>query len=143
MQFLVPINKTKEFEVSFFNSLAYAIQTLAEETNKWPDKVIFIGPLGKELYDIIIKNAWDLSKFNPTHLHSAVSKIRIEYSKPITFTQDHGITKGDSLHGKIINGIPGPETIAKLINFSAMPSFSVEKQERPFLEVILKRDNLP
>jgi len=139
MQFQVPINKDKTFEINFFNLLAESLQTLAIENNKWPDKLTFIGPLGKELYDIHIKNDWDLSKFNPIHLQSAASKIRIEYKEPITIKQERGALKGDTLHDKIINGIPGPETVSKIINYAATPQYTIEKQERPYLEIHLKR----
>jgi len=139
MQFEVPITKDPEFANQLLSTLSDYLVELKEETGKWPDRVSFGGPLGKELSSFIEEREWDLKKFGPTH-EGIVNKIVFYYSKPIDQIEDRGGTIFDErLHGKRVNGIPGPETIAKLVSTYAAPAFIIQRQVRPTREIKLIR----
>lgn len=145
-EFKVPHEKNSNFKMEFFSFIASCIDEIGSQTGKWPDKMSFIGNIGKELLDIIEENEWDFSRFNPTHERSIVSKIIIEYQKPLTQCEDRdiitgkeGTIKGDSLTGQQMNGIPGPDTISKISNYGLSTNFTIERQIRPKLEVKLVR----
>lgn len=142
IEFKVPIDKKSEFNSRFFSLLSDSIYNIGRENQKWPDSIKFIGPLGKELFDLISTNNWDLSKFNPEcpNPFGSLNKIVIEYQNPITQITDNSITSDSSLNGKIIKGIPGPETVSKIINYSIGSDFKTEKTVRPSIHIILKRE---
>lgn len=139
MKFKVPINKESDFPMIFFEFFASKMQTLASEYNKWPDKVTFLGKIGKELINIIEDKGWDFTKFNISHESTLVEKIIIEYTKPIDEIDDLGYLSGDSLHGKTMDGIPGSNTVDKLKAHSLNTSFRIERKIRPTLEIKLVR----
>ena len=139
MQFEVPITKDPEFANQLLSTLSDYLVELKEETGKWPDRVSFGGPLGKELFSFIEEKSWDLKKFGPTH-EGIVNKIVCYYSKPLDQIEDKGGTIFDErLHGKRVNGIPGPETIAKIVSAYAAPAFIIQRQVRPTREIKLIR----
>jgi hypothetical protein len=139
MQFEVPITKDPGFAGLLLETLSDQLIALKEETGKWPDQVVFGGPIGKELFSFIEERAWDLKKFGPTH-EGIVNKIVFGYSKPLDQIEDRGGTVFDErLHGKRVNGIPGPETIAKIVSTYAAPAFVIQRQVRPKREIILIR----
>ena len=139
MTFNVPVLKDNNFAASFFYFFAGQIDQIASENQKWPDKVTFTGILGRELLDIINDKGWDFKKFNLKHEQSIVDKIIIEYSKPLDEIEDSGYAKGDSLHGRTMEGIPGSETMSKMNDHSLNMTFKIERKIRPKLEVKLKR----
>lgn len=135
----IPATKNSEFDVLFFNSLSQGLEDLAMETDKWPDQIIFHGKIGKELFDLLADRGWDLSRFNPTYVDNVVNKIVIQYSKPLDQIEDRGYAKGETLDGKITNGIPSSETMSKIVTASISPVFTIKRQIRPKLEIRLKR----
>lgn len=145
---LVPQTKDSSFEIDFFQAISTGLESLAAETNKWPDKLLFTGDLGKELFDLIENKGWDLKHFNPCHIPGPVDKIIFEYSKPLEQIEDRGgVTMQDSLHGKTIEGIPGPETVSKIIGatIGQLPNkdphlaYTIKRTVRPKFEIKLKR----
>jgi hypothetical protein len=139
VKFNVPIVKGNDFPMLLFGLLSNQIQQLATEHEKWPNKVTFLGQIGKEILDIIEEKKWDFDKFNLTHEQTSVNKIIIEYTKPLDQIEDMGYAKGDSLHGQTMKGLPGDETISKLKNHSLNMSFQIERKIRPKLEIKLIR----
>lgn len=139
MKFKVPILKGNDFPILLFNIISENIQNLAYEHRKWPNKITFLGQLGKEIFDIIDEKKWDFGKFNITHKLHTVDMIIIEYNKPLDQIDDMGYIKGDSIHGKTMEGIPGTDTISKLRGHSLNMNFKIERKIRPKLEIELIR----
>jgi hypothetical protein len=145
-KFKVPLEKDSLFYQDFFMLMSNSMQELLIDYQKWPDEIQFSGRLGKELNDIIIEKEWDFSKFNIKCLPiSSLNKIIFKYSKPLTVsdfkTEDGSIThiNADSLNQKTINGIPGSETMNKIILNSIGKGFNIEKTVRPEIEILLIR----
>lgn len=140
MQFSVPIKKENSFSTSLFNLLSDCIFELKSESGKFPDRIVFNGPLGKEVHSFILEKGWDLKQFGLQSSDSIVNKIIFEYSKPVDQIEDKGATIFDEgFNNRKINGIPGPETIQKIIGAYSAPAFKIERQIRPKLEVRLIR----
>jgi hypothetical protein len=140
MQFKVPKIKHSSFSTEFFNLLSDSIFELRHECGKLPDRVTFSGPLGKELHAFILEKGWDLKQFGLQSAESLVDKIIFDYSKPIDQIEDRGATIFDeSFNNRKINGIPGPETIQKILGAYSSPAFKIERQVRPKLEIKLTR----
>ena len=140
MQFKVPIEKDVAFANSLLDVLSSCLTELKTETGKWPDRLIFSGSLGKEIHAFLIDKDWDLSHFNPTYLTSAVNKIRLEYSKPISQIEDRESTIFDgSLSSREISGIPDARTMAKITSVASSSGFKIERSIRPSLEIRLFR----
>lgn len=140
MQFKVPQIKTAQFATDLFNLLSDSIFELKGECGKLPDQVTFSGPLGKEVHSFIVEKGWDLKQFGLSFENSPVNKIRFEYSKPVDQIEDKGATIFDEgFNNRKINGIPGPETIQKIIGAYSAPAFKIERQVRPNLEIRLTR----
>ena len=123
----------------FFEFIAGQLQQLLVEYQKWPNKVTFLGQMGKELFDIIKEKEWDFDKFNLSHTATGVEKILIEYDKPLDEIEETGYLRGDSIHGQTMNGIPGSDTIGKLKDYSLNTSFRIERKIRPKIEIKLIR----
>lgn len=145
-QFRVPLEKDSFFYQEFFMLMSNSMQELLIDYQEWPDEIQFIGKLGRELKDIIVDKGWDFSKFNIKCFNSSpLNKIVFKYSKPLTVsdfkTEDGSIPhiNADSLNQKMINGIPGPETMNKIISNSIGRGFNIEKTVRPELEILLIR----
>jgi len=139
VKFKVPIDKKSDFPMIFFEFFASRMQTFASEYNRWPDKVTFLGNIGKELINIIEEEGWDFTKFNISHKSTLLEKIIIEYTRPIDEIDDLGYLTGDSLNGKTMDGIPGSNTIDKLKAHSLNTSFRIERKIRPSMEIKLVR----
>lgn len=140
LEFKVPIEKKSEFISRFFNFISNQVSRIAFDNQKWPDSIKFTGPIGKELINIIKEKEWDFNRFNPVHVSGPTNKIIIEYLKPITQTSDTGATIDSSLNGKIIKGIPGPDTASKIVSYSsANTAFKIERTLRPSIHILLKR----
>lgn len=139
MKFNVPILKGNNFAADFFHFFADCIDQIAYENQKWPDKITFVGNIGKELIDIINDKQWDFKRFNLKHENSIVDKIIIAYSKPIDQIEDSGYISGDSLHGQTMKGIPGEKTMSSISNHAINTNFRIERKIRPKLEIKLIR----
>jgi hypothetical protein len=140
MQFKVPQIKPQSFATDLFNLLSDSIFELRNECGKLPDKIIFSGPLGKEVHLFITEKGWDLKQFGLQVSTSIVNKIIFEYSKSVDQIEDKGATIFDeSFNSKKINGIPGPETIQKILGAYSAPAFKIERQVRPKMEIKLIR----
>lgn len=139
MRFEVPISKDAAFINLLFTTLSDRLVELKEETGKWPDRIHFGGSIGKELLSFIEEKGWDLQKFGPFH-EGQINKLIFYYSKPLDQIEDRGGTIFDeALHGKKVNGIPGPKTIQKIISTYAAPAFTIQRQIRPKREIFLTR----
>ena len=139
VKFNVPIIKGSDFPILLFELLSNHIQHLAFEHEQWPNKVTFLGQIGKELFDIIEEKKWDFKKFNLTSEMAQVDKIIIEYIKPLDQTDELGYIKGDDLHGKTMEGLPGNETMSSIQSHSMNMNFKIERKIRPKLEIKLTR----
>lgn len=135
----VPVEKSKDYKIQLFYFLSENIEKVAAEYGKWPDKVTFLGKLGKELIDVIYDMKWDLSTFNITYEKSIVHKIMIEYSKPLDEIEDLGYINGDSINGKEVGGIPTSETMSKLNQHVISTNFKIERKIRPTAYIKLSR----
>jgi hypothetical protein len=134
----VPKIKDSNFSSQLFNELSEKLSDLRSETSKWPDSLIFSGDIGKELFEYIQNNGWDLLAFNPKWV-TGPNKIIFEYSKPLTQIEDKGTIFDSSFSERKINGIPGPETMAKIISKYVAPSFTIERTIRPSRQIKLVR----
>lgn len=123
----------------FFEFLAGQLQQLLAEYQKWPNKVTFLGDIGKELFDIIDGKGWDFNRFNLSHERTGVQKILIEYDKPLDEIEETRYLKGDSLHNQTMQGIPGGDTVGKLREHVLNTSFRIERKVRPKIEIKLIR----
>jgi hypothetical protein len=138
----VPYDKKSEFTARFFHTFSESIDFLGYTYGKSPNAITFQGKLGLEMFNFIKDMSWDISKFNPSieASSSIYSKIKISYSEKIKIENQDGVQRSDSLNGKTINGIPGPDTVSKIMSYSSNSSISVTKWDKPVYEIILKRD---
>ena len=139
LEYKVPFDKDSKFSTDFFYFFSDCIDRIGSETERWPNKVTFLGKIGQELLDIIINNDWDFKRFNLVHQNSTLNKIIIEFDKPLDQTEERGYVKGDRFTGKTMEGIPGDTTVSKMKEHSMNMNFTIERKIRPKLEVILKR----
>lgn len=141
MTFAVPEIKEDKFSTDLFCLLSDCLFELKAEASKFPDKITFSGPLGKEIYFFIQEKKWDLQQFGIALVDSIVNKIIFEYSKSIDQIEDRGATIFDGeFNNKKINGLPGEKTIQKILAAYSSPLFKIERQIRPKLEVRLTRE---
>lgn len=117
------------------------IKELALEYQKIPDHIIFTGRLGSELLRYINEKGWNLSKFNLEERPSPLNSIVFKYLKAFEVIDQEGPIKSDSLDGKIINGIPGVETVARILNYSTTPSFQKHRRVDPSIVLNLVRES--
>lgn len=141
MKFQVPIKKDLAFIQEFFTLISENISDLSQEYEKHPNKIIFTGRLGKELLDLIQEKEWNFKGFDLESANSTLDALIFKYSSPLTQVDGRmsPIFDGGSLHGKEINGIPGPETTQKIISTYASPSFILERTVRPEKRILLVR----
>jgi hypothetical protein len=140
MRFGVPKIKDNEFSLQLFKFILDSIDELYLESGKLPDRVTLSGPLGKELHLFICEKGWDLKKFGICLSNALNDSIIFDYSKPIDQVEDRGgAIMDEGLNCKKVNGIPGPETIKKIISTYAQPAFKIERKIRPKIEVRLYR----
>lgn len=139
MRFEVPKIKDARFAQELMQMLSDSMSELRTEAGKWPDQMTFGGSLGKEVFDFIQEKGWDLAKFGPSHA-GPVNQVTFYYSKPIDQIEDRGATIFDEgFNNRKINGIPGPETVQKILGAYSAPAFRIERQVRPKLQVKLFR----
>lgn len=146
MEFKVPFNKGPEFAAQFFNLISDCVDELGSQTGKWPDRITFSGSLGRELINLIEDKGWILDRFQMVQDPSSIDRMTVDYSKEIDLVQSVGLNgatgpvfSSESLNGQTMNGIPGPETIAKIQSHIISSSFKMEKKIRPKVEVRLLR----
>jgi len=141
MRVSVPKEKDSRFAKDLFEAISKNVEELAQENLKLPKKMVFSGPLGKEALGFIKAKEWDFGGFILESLGGMANLITFKYEEPLTVTNDPGKVTFEqgSLHGKIINGIPGDSTVHKLISSYASPNFKVEKTVRPERRVSLIR----
>jgi hypothetical protein len=136
----VPLIKGDDYPMQLFNDLSKKIEFLARENKKWPDVLTFTGHLGKEVIDFIEKKGWDFSKFTIHYEKASYDKLIISYSKKLTQIEDNSEPIRDSLDGKMIEGIPGPKTTQKIIDYSIGGiGYKLEREIDPKLEIKLVR----
>lgn len=141
MKFEVPVEKDLKFVQSLFELISDNISGLAWENEKLPNQIIFTGPLGKELLDLIQEKEWDFNKFNLESTGGIHSTLTFKYNAPLTQTEGklNTLFEGGTLHNKEINGIPGPETAQKILSTYSSPGFTIERTVRPEKRIVLIR----
>ena len=141
MKFIVPVKKEGQFAMAFFRCISDNLDELRMETNKWPDQIIFSGPLGKELFEFLEKSGWDFKQFNP-QFEGIANKITFKNSKVLTIIEDNNAPILDSsLGNNMMNGIIGKETMSKITAAysGSTNSFRKEKTVRPQISIQLVR----
>jgi hypothetical protein len=141
MQFQVPVEKDINFIQEFFALMSENISDLTSEYEKHPNKIIFMGSLGKELLNLIQEKEWNFKGFDLESANGTLNALIFKYSAPLTQVDGRmsPLFDGGTLHGKEINGIPGPETTQKIISTYASPSFMLERTVRPEKRILLVR----
>lgn len=140
MKFKVPKEKDHTFSSQFFQLLSENLTELRIESGKWPDSILFTGNLGKELFDFIESLGWDLAHFNPRYTQNIVNKIVFSYSRPIDQIEERGKTIFDeSFNNRTISGIPGNETLGKILGAYSNFAFKIERKIQPKIEITLVR----
>jgi hypothetical protein len=141
MKFSIPIDKNVTFAQELFALISEHVSDLSMEYEKMPNKIIFTGQIGKEVFDFIKEKDWNFKGFNLESASGLLDALIFKYDAPFTQTEDRGgvIFDGGSIHNKQINGIPGPDTTQKLISAYASPSFIIERTVRPEKRILLVR----
>ena len=141
MKFQVPSEKDIKFAQDLFSLISENISDLEIENEKVPNKIIFTGNIGKEVFDFIQEKNWNFKGFELESVSSVLNALVFKYSAPVTLTGGQMSTQfeGGTLHGREINGIPGPETTRKIISSYAMPSYTIERTVRPEKRILLIR----
>lgn len=135
----VPNVKGAAFSKELFDAVSGELIDLKLEAGKWPDVVLFSGPLGREVYEFIVAAGWEFTDFGPKWVSGQVNRIRLEYSKPVSQVEDRGTMLDQSFNERRVNGIPGQEMMAKIAGVYSTPAFTIERQIRPYREIRLKR----
>jgi hypothetical protein len=138
MKFQVPIEKDLTFAQDLIAMISENISDLTSEYEKLPNKIIFTGSLGKELLSFIQEKKWNFKGFDLESTDTILDALIFKYNTPLTQIDGRTGVMG-SLHGKEINGIPGPETAQKIISTYASPSFMLERTVRPEKRILLIR----
>lgn len=140
MKLGVPNEKDAKFGITFFQCISDNLDDLRFETNKWPDQIIFSGPLGKELFTFLENSGWDLRQFNP-EFEGTADKITFKYSKVLTLIEDANAPDLDSsMEAKMMKGIPSQNTMNKVTKaYISTSSFRKERTARPQIIVRLFR----
>lgn len=141
MRLLVPKEKDSAFATKLFEVILTNVEELTQENLQHPKKIVFMGNLGKEVLTFIREKGWNFEGFHLERTEGLINSIVFKYDAPLTVSNDPNqvIFEDETLHGKIINGIPGEGTVHKLISSYASPSFKMEKTVRPERRVSLTR----
>jgi hypothetical protein len=133
MIFKVPLTKDLGFAGDLFTLLSNSISELALENQKLPNQVIFNGDLGLEVFNYIKEKDWNFKGFSLSYQAGPLNQIIFKYSSALTQVEggDATIFENGSLNGKQVNGIPGPETIGKIMSVYSGTSFKIERTVRP------------
>jgi hypothetical protein len=117
-----------------------AIDSLKLDNGQWPDKIIFSGEIGKQVYMLVINEGWEFNTTVEMKPNSKENRVFILYSKKKTKHESwHGITLGEKLDGKVIKGIPSDDMMGKLMDAYYQPAYKKETWEHPTLEIELIR----
>lgn len=141
MKFQVPIDKDTRFAQDLFSLISEQVSDLAIEHEKLPNKIIFMGPLGREVLSFIKEKEWNFKGFELDEMGGVLSAVVFKYATPLTQTNDqHGVQfEGGTLHNQEIKGIPGPETMGKIMDSYSAPLFKIERTVRPEKRILLTR----
>jgi hypothetical protein len=141
MKFQVPTEKDLDFTRDLFSLISENISDLAGEYEKLPSKIIFMGNLGQEVLDFIQEKEWNFKGFELESASSTLDALIFKYNTPLTQVDGRmgALFDEGTLHGKEINGIPGPETTQKIIATYVSPSFVLERTVRPEKRILLVR----
>jgi hypothetical protein len=127
----IPQQKSADFSKELFSVFFKAIEEFGIEFGVMPNKIIFGGPLGKEVLFFIQEANWNILQWNP-EAQDGPNRIFLKYTKEITQIEERGsIPMGDSLNGRVISGIPDPVTMGKIVQHAAGPGFTIERKLRP------------
>lgn len=142
MIFKVPSDKDLTFTQNLFAIISESISDLALENQKLPNQILFTGYLGLELFKFIKEKDWNFKGFGLDYQDSPLNLIIFKYSESLTQIEggDATIFENGSLHGKEVNGIPGPETISKIMSVYSGTSFKIERTVRPEKKIKLIRE---
>lgn len=142
MTLLVPIEKNAAFSQKLFKAISDNLVELADENLKWPHQMVFSGPIGKEVHRFIEDKGWDFSGFSLHQTGGVLNSITFKYSAPLTQSTDplKATLEGGSLGNRTIEGIPGENTMSKIISHVSSSSFKIEKTVRPEKRILLKRE---
>ena len=140
-KFKVPIEKDTLFARGFFELISEHVSNLATENEKVPNKIIFTGPIGNELLVYIREKGWNFKGFDLDGMGGVLNSIVFKYCAPLTIEDARHSTLFDrgTLNDKQINGIPGPETIQKIISSYSAPAYTIERTIRPEIRILLHR----
>ena len=141
MKFKVPIEKDLAFAQDLFSIISEHVSDLAIDNEKIPNKIIFSGQLGNELYLYIKEKEWNFKGFGLEKTGGLVDSIVFKYDAPLIQRDERfGTTfEGGSLKDKTINGIPGPETTDLLLSVYSSLGYSIERTIRPEKKILLVR----
>lgn len=141
MRFQVPIEKGTSFAQDLFALISEHVSDLAIENEKLPNKIIFSGSIGREVFDFILEKEWNFKGFGLEKVNGLVDSITFKYDQALTQTETRfgASFEEGSLNNKTINGIPGPETTQKIISAYSQPAFSIERTVRPEKKILLVR----
>lgn len=141
-----PSDLGSRFKTDLFNSIAESINILGSQTNKWPNLMTFTGQIGFEVKSMIENLGWNLDRFEIKHEASVLNKIIVGYSKDLDLIEDIDISgnpsfisQGESINGKIMNGIPSKDAVHNLISQSMQFSFKKETKIRPSVVIHLTK----
>lgn len=135
----IPQQKSVDFSQELFTAFFKKLEEFGFEFGVDPDRIEFGGPLGKEVLLFIQEANWNISQWNPV-AQDGPNRIFFKYTKEITQVEERGsIPMGDSLNGRIISGIPDPETMGKIIGHAVGPGFTIERKVRPESWIKLER----
>ena len=141
MIFNVPLEKDSAFAQNLFLIISENVSDLVMEHDTLPNQIIFTGPLGKELLNFIQEKEWNFKGFSLESADGVHSALIFKYSNALTQVDGNmGVSfEGGTLHNKQINGIPGPETVQKILSTYASPMFTIERTVRPEKRINLIR----
>lgn len=141
MIFKVPINKDLKFTQDLFAMISEMISDLALENQKLPNQILFTGYLGLELFKFIKEKEWNFKSFGISYQDSPLELVTFKYSNSLTQIEggESTIFENGSLHGKEVSGIPGPETLSKIMSAYSGTSFKIERTVRPEKKIKLIR----
>lgn len=141
MKFKVPIEKDTRFAQELFSLISEHVSDLTEEHEKFPNKMVFAGPIGNEVLLYIREKDWNFKGFSLESVGGSLNALTFMYDSPLKQTEGRfgAIFDEGSLHNKTINGIPGPETTQKIISTYSSPGFMIERTIRPEKKILLIR----
>jgi hypothetical protein len=141
MKFQVPIQKDIAFTQELFALISENVYSLNSEYEKLPNKILFTGPLGKELLNFIREKEWNFKGFDLESEGGVLSALIFKYQTPLTQVEDRNsiIFADGGLNGREIEGIPGAETTQKIISAYSQPSFRIERSVEPEKTILLIR----